>query len=153
MTEQLNNVMMWLISWNSYHSKIVVVYSLSQVQLFYNPMDCQVPLSMGFPRQESWSGLPFSSPGDLSNPETEPTSPALTGRFFTTGPPELLLYPSSHIDTKAKELFFLLMRTLLGFALTTLMYSLEQCPLCSPCAFHPQHLVITGSLHISITFI
>ena len=37
----------------------------------------QTPLSMGFPRQEYWSGLPFSSPGDLSNPEIEPRSPAL----------------------------------------------------------------------------
>ena len=32
----------------------------------------QVPLSMGFPRQEYWSGLPFSSPGDLTNPGVEP---------------------------------------------------------------------------------
>ena len=37
----------------------------------------QTPLSTGFPRQEYWSGLPFSSPGDLSNPEIEPRSPAL----------------------------------------------------------------------------
>ena len=44
----------------------------------------QVPLSMGFPRQEYWSGLPFPSPGDLVDPETEPASPALAGRFFTT---------------------------------------------------------------------
>ena len=37
----------------------------------------QAPLSMGFPRQEYWSGLPFPSPGDLPSPGTEPTSPAL----------------------------------------------------------------------------
>ena len=37
----------------------------------------QAPLSMGFPRQEYWSGLPFPSPGDLPNPGTEPGSPAL----------------------------------------------------------------------------
>ena len=37
----------------------------------------QAPLSMGFLRQEYWSGLPFPSPGDLANPGTEPTSPAL----------------------------------------------------------------------------
>ena len=48
---------------------------------------CQAPLSMGFSRQESWSGLPFSSPGDLSNPGIEPMSPALAGRFFITEPP------------------------------------------------------------------
>ena len=37
----------------------------------------QAPLSMGFPRQEYWSGLPFPPPGNLPNPETEPTFPAL----------------------------------------------------------------------------
>ena len=38
---------------------------------------CQAPLSMGFPRQEYWSGLPFPSPGDLPYPGIELTSPAL----------------------------------------------------------------------------
>ena len=47
----------------------------------------QVPLSMGFPRQEYWSGLPFSSPGDLPDPRIKPTSPALAGRLFITVPP------------------------------------------------------------------
>ena len=37
----------------------------------------QAPLSMGFPKQEYWSGLPLSSPGDLSNPEIEPGFPVL----------------------------------------------------------------------------
>jgi len=46
---------------------------------------CQAPLSMGFPRQEYWSGLPFPSP-DLPDPEIEPMSPALAGRFFTAEP-------------------------------------------------------------------
>ena len=44
----------------------------------------QAPLSMGFPRQEDWSGLPFLSPGDLPDPRIKPTSLALAGRFFTT---------------------------------------------------------------------
>ena len=39
----------------------------------------------GFSRQEYWSGLPFPSPGDLSNPGTDPLSPTLASRFFTTG--------------------------------------------------------------------
>ena len=47
----------------------------------------QAPLSMGFPRQEYWSGLPFLSPGDLPNPEIEPMSPVLAGGFFSTEPP------------------------------------------------------------------
>ena len=38
---------------------------------------CQAPLSMGFSRQEYWSGWPYPSPGDLSNPGIEPGSPAL----------------------------------------------------------------------------
>ena len=47
----------------------------------------QVPLSMGFSRQECWSGLPFPSPGDLPNPGIKPASPTLAGGFFTTEPP------------------------------------------------------------------
>ena len=39
-------------------------------------------MSLGFSRQEHWSGLPFTSPGNLSNAGNEPTSPALAGRFF-----------------------------------------------------------------------
>ena len=38
---------------------------------------CQAPLSMGFPRQEYWSELPFPSPGDLPDPGIESGSPAL----------------------------------------------------------------------------
>ena len=47
----------------------------------------QAPLSMGFSRQEYWSGLPFPSTGDLPDPGAGPQSPALAGRFFTTEPP------------------------------------------------------------------
>ena len=50
-------------------------------------VDLQVSLSMGFFRQEYWSGLPFHSPGDLPNPGIKPTFPKLAGRFFTTKPP------------------------------------------------------------------
>ena len=44
----------------------------------YNPMDCSPPgaLSVRFPRQEYWSGLPFPPPGNLPNPGIEPASPA-----------------------------------------------------------------------------
>jgi hypothetical protein len=51
--------------------------SLSCVQLFATPWTLahQFPLSMGFSRQEYWSGLPFPSPGDLTNPGIEPKSP------------------------------------------------------------------------------
>ena len=47
----------------------------------------QAPLSMGFPRQDYWSGLPFPSPGDLPDPGVKLMSPALAGGFFTTEPP------------------------------------------------------------------
>ena len=47
---------------------------------------CQAPLSVGFPREEYWSGLPFPSPGDLPDPGTEPASSALADRFFTNEP-------------------------------------------------------------------
>ena len=61
----------------------------SRVQLFGTPWAVagQAPLSMGFSREEHWSGLPFLPPGDLSDPGIEPTplmSPALAGGLFTT---------------------------------------------------------------------
>ena len=48
---------------------------------------CQAALSVGFPSQEYWSGLPFPSPGDFPGPGFESESSALAGRFFTTKPP------------------------------------------------------------------
>ena len=63
----------------------VIVQLLSCVQLFVTPWTVapQAPLSMGFPRQEYWSGLQFPSPRDLSDPGIEPMFPALAGGFFT----------------------------------------------------------------------
>ena len=57
----------------------VCAQSLSRVQLFGTPWAAarQAPLSMGFSRQEYWSGLPCPPPGDLPNPGIEPRSPAL----------------------------------------------------------------------------
>ena len=56
----------------------------------------QAPLSMGFSRQEYWSGLPFPSPGDLPNPGIKPGSPVLQA--------DALLYES---PGKQKNLFYL----------------------------------------------
>ena len=66
---------------------------LSSVQLLVNIwiVACQAHLTMGFPRQEYWSGLPFPFPGDLPHSGIKPmslASPALAGGFFTTEPPE-----------------------------------------------------------------
>ena len=60
---------------------------LSHVQLFATPwiIACQSPLSVEFPRQEYWSGLPFPSPGDLPDPGIEPSSPALQVDTLTYG--------------------------------------------------------------------
>ena len=48
---------------------------------------CQASLSMGFPRQEYWSGLPFPSPGDLPDPRINPRSPALQVDSLLSEPP------------------------------------------------------------------
>ena len=66
-----------------------VQFSCSVVSDFVTPWTAarQAPLSMGFSRQEYWSGLPFPPPGDLPDPGMEPmslASPASAGGFFTT---------------------------------------------------------------------
>ena len=79
----------------------VYVWSLSHVQLFETPWTIafQTPLSRGFSRQEYWSGLPFSPPGNLPNPGIKPMSPALAGGFFTTEPPGKPVSTYIHTDT------------------------------------------------------
>ena len=69
----------------------------SHVQLFVIPWTVahQVPLSMGFSRQEYWSGLPGPPRGELPDAGIEPaslTSLALAGRFFTTGAPREAIF-------------------------------------------------------------
>ena len=67
----------------------VKVKSLSRVRLFATPWTVayQAPPSVEFSRQEYWSGLPFPSPGDFSNPGIEPRSPALQADALPTEPP------------------------------------------------------------------
>ena len=76
---------------------VVVVSLLSHVQLFVtaSTVAYQALLSMGFPRQEYWSGLPFPSPRDLPDPGTEATSSTLTGKFFTINLPGKVLVAQS----------------------------------------------------------
>ena len=76
--------------WTLYINIYVCAQSLHCVQLFATPWTtvCQVPLSMGFSREEYWSGLPFPPPRDLPNPGTEPISP---------GPPVL---PLSYLGSR-----------------------------------------------------
>ena len=65
------------------------VKSLSRVQLFATPWTVayQAPPSMGFSRQECWSGLPFPSPGNLPDPGIEPGSPILQADALPSEPP------------------------------------------------------------------
>ena len=69
--------------------RVCVLSHFSCVWLFVTPrtVACLAPLSVGFPRQEYWSELPFPSPGDRPDPGIQPASlmsPALAGEFFTT---------------------------------------------------------------------
>ena len=65
------------------------MFSISHALLFCDPMNCsfQTPLSLEFPKQKYWSGLPFPTPADLPDSGIETVLPATAGRFFTTEPP------------------------------------------------------------------
>ena len=81
-----------------------VMKSLSHVQLFAIPWTVvyQASLSMGFSRQEYWSGLPFPSPGDLPDPRIEPRSPALQADALPSEPPgKQILYQLSYQGSPA----------------------------------------------------
>ena len=59
-----------------------------------DPVNCiarQAPLSMGFPKQEYWGGLPLPSPGDLPEPGIEPESPALLYCVSHQGSPGIVI--------------------------------------------------------------
>ena len=69
---------------------IMCVYkSLQSCLTLCDPVECSPPgsLSMGFSRQEYWSGLPFPSPGDFPGPGIEPGSPALQADALSFEPP------------------------------------------------------------------
>ena len=82
-------------------------------RLFVTPwtVAVQAPLSMKFPRQEYWSGFPFTTPGDLPDPGIEPASlasPVLAGGFFTTAPPRKTLMvlcnvPNTGLDSRSRN--------------------------------------------------
>ena len=73
------NIILWVCVWKSF----------SHVQLFATPWTVarQAPLSIEFSRPEYWSGLPFSSPGDLPNPGIEPRSPTFQPNSLPSQPP------------------------------------------------------------------
>ena len=79
---------------------VCMLSHFSCVQLFatLRTVARQASLSMGFSRQEYWSGLPFPSPGDLPNQGIESRSPALAGGFFTTEPPGNFTFAYENVD-------------------------------------------------------
>ena len=106
--------------------------SLSHVQLFANPWTVayQASLSMGFSRQECWSGLPFPSPGDLPDPGIEPRSPALQADALPSEP--ILVWTASQ-NTRV-DCYFLLQGILLTHGLNPcllncrrILYLLRHC--------------------------
>ena len=104
----------------------VVVQPLSHISFATSwTVTHQTPLSMGFPRQEYWSGLPCPPLGDLPNPGIRPTSPALAGRL-----------PMSHQG---------------GFAAATAAKSLQSYPtLCNPTDGSPLGSSVPGILQARI---
>ena len=69
----------------------------------------QAPLSMGFSRQEYWSGLPFSPPGDLPDPGIEPWSPALWADALPSKPPGKPQYVKKNVPYPLPRLSWILL--------------------------------------------
>ena len=103
--------------------------SLQSVRLFATlwTVALQAPLSMGFSRQEYWSGLPCASPGNFPDPGiklTSLTSPDLTGRFFstsTTWEAQSAAYPRGIVIEPEEKQTFL---QILNLKLDTFVYEL-----------------------------
>ena len=98
------------------------MHTLSHVQLFATPWTVahQAPLSMGFPRQEHWSGLPFPSSKDLADPGIEPVSPALLANYWllhhlgSSNILEKILFKGSSLQLRWRDSF----RVLLSYTYT-----------------------------------
>ena len=111
---------------------------LSWVWLFETPwtVGCQAPLYVGFPRQANWSGLPFPSLGDLSDPGIEPlslVSPALAEGLFTswaTRETHLIWLPYSNSRECYKFhnsfIHYFLMITRLSFGIEKAVFSIPK---------------------------
>ena len=128
--------------------------SLSRVQLFVTPWTVayQTPPSMGFPRQEYWSGLPFPSSEDLPNPGIEPGSPTLyadallselPGNLDHKRSPYILLFSNTFCFLCALPSFISKRIT----AAAAAAKSLQLCPtLCDPLDGNPPGSPIPGIL-------
>ena len=105
----------------------VKVKSLSRVRLFATPSTIayQAPRSMGFSRQECWSGLPFSSPGNLPDPGIEPRSPTLQANALPSEPPGKLenVVQFSSVQSLSRVLLFVTPCTIAYEAPTSMEFS------------------------------
>ena len=111
----------------------------------------KAPLSVGFSRQEHWSGLPWPPPGDLPNAGIKPTflmSPALAGRFFTTRPPgKLTLGCCSAVQSLSHDWLFVTpwtegCQTSLSFTISQSLLKLTSIKLVMP----SNHLILCHPL-------
>ena len=89
LTHKQDSFLPYLLSLSLKSLLLLLLSHFSRVRLFVTPWTIayQAPLSMGFSRQEYWSGLLFPSPGNLPDPGIEPGSPALQADSLLTGPP------------------------------------------------------------------
>ena len=85
-SEDTGNFQSFIIALLKVNGKILVAQSCPA---HCNPMDCSLaPSSIEFSRQEYWTGLPFTSPGDFPDPQMEPRSPVLQMAILPSEPPE-----------------------------------------------------------------
>ena len=107
------------------------VNSLSRVQLFATPWTVayQAPLSMGFSRQECWSGLPFPSSGDLPDPGIEPGSSTLQADALSSEPPRKPIFTNNFSETYHLVLILFALPAILSILDYSLLLTL-------PCILH-----------------
>ena len=89
LTERLSLQKHFIICDCELHFVAVAAKSFQSCPTLCDPTDCSPPgsMTMGFPRQEYWSGLPFPSPWDLPDPGIQPGSPALQADSLPSEPP------------------------------------------------------------------
>ena len=124
----------------------VVIQSPSRVRLTATPWTAahQAPLSVGFSRQEFWSGLPFPSPGDPPDPGSIPTLQA------DSLPTELQGKPRTHTHTHTHtQSFFIVFSSMVYHRALTLVPCAIQCYFCAHSIYNRFHLLIPNSQSIS----
>ena len=88
----------------------------------------QAPLSMGFSRQEYWSGLPFPSPGDLPNPGIEPKSPTLQADSLPSKEGAVNYLPEGRFLKEMESMCLICFRTYSLTIYKLKILSIQKCP-------------------------